>query len=114
MFIEIGEKFHVMYRSLYEKSTRRHFIGEVFSSQGSVCRLHGFAFIYDDKKTEFVKKPDKRTTIINVAESGYIVNVIDTSVIIENVYYKYAQDVGLIATDDKEFSLNINEFGAKS
>lgn len=114
MFIEISEKFHVMYRSLYEKSTRRHFIGEVLSSQGSVCRMHGFAFIYDVKKTEFVKKPDKRTTIINLAESGYVVNVVDPSVVIENVHYKYSQDIGLIATDDKEFSLDINEFGARS
>jgi hypothetical protein len=114
MFIEVGEKFHVMYRSLYEKSTRRHFLGKVIASQGSVCRLEGYAFIYDDKNTEFIKKPEQRVTIINLAENGYIVNVVDHSVVLEDVHYKYTRDFGLVATDDKNFSLNINEFNSKS
>ena len=114
MIIEVGEKLHIMYRSIYENSTRRHFIGEVIATQGSVCRLHGYVFIYDVKKTEFVKKPEKRTTIMDVAESGYITNVIDSAVVLEDVRYKYAQNVGLIATDEKSFTLNINEFGIKS
>lgn len=114
MVIEVGEKLHIMYRSLYEKSTRRHFIGTVTSAKDALCRIDGYVFIYDDKNTEFTKKPELRSTIINLAESGYVVNLIDKNVALENVHYKYAQNVGLIATDDKGFSLNINEFGSKS
>lgn len=114
MPIQNGEKFHSMYGSLYEKSDRRHFIGEVDSAKGSVCRIHGFVFTYDDKKTAFVKKPEKKETIINVAESGYISNAVDPSLVLENVLYTYSQDDGLINTDDKDFSLNINEFGSKN
>jgi hypothetical protein len=114
MMIEKGEKLHVMYRSLFENSIRRHFLGEVLAAEGSVCRLEGFVFVYDKKSTEFIRKPEKRVTIIDVSESGYIVNIIDKKVILENVSYKYARDIGLIATDDKGFSLNINEFGSKS
>jgi len=114
MIIEKGEKIHVMYRALYEKSTRRHFLGEVKVAEGPVCRLEGFVFVYDQKTTEFLRKPEKRITIIDLSESGYITNVIDQKVNLNNVNYKYTQDTGLIATDNKGFSLNINEFGAKS
>ena len=103
-----------MYRALYENSTRRHFLGEVQVAEGSVCRLEGFVFVYDQKTTEFVRKPEKRITIIDISESGYITNVIDPEVNLDNVIYKYSQGVGLIATDNNGFSLNINEFGAKS
>lgn len=74
-----------MYRSLYEQSTRRHFIGSVLVASGALCRLEGFVFIYDEKKTEFIKKKERRTTVIDVAESGYIVNIIDPNVSLEEV-----------------------------
>lgn len=108
MIIEAGEKLHIMYRSLYVNSIRRHFIGSVVAAQGSLCRIKGFVFIYDEKKTEFIRKPELRTTIMDLAGSGYIVNVIGRDVELENVRYKYVHDAGLIATDGKEFSLNIN------
>lgn len=114
MIIEVGEKIHVVYRSLYENSTRRHFVGSIVASNGALCRVEGYAFIYDGKKTEFVKKQGLRTTIIDLAESGYVVNVIDASVNLEDVQYRYISGEGLMATDGKEFLLNINEFGAKS
>jgi hypothetical protein len=62
----------------------------------------------------FNKKPEKRISVIDLSESGYIVNLIDKAVALEHISYKYEQAVGLVATDGKEFSLNINEFGAKS
>ena len=114
MIIEVGEKLHIMYRSLYENSTRRHFIGAVVAAKDSLCRIEGYVFIYDEKKTEFIRKPELRTTIMDLAGSGYIVNVIGANVELESVRYRYDRDAGLIATDGKGFSLNINEFGAKS
>lgn len=114
MVIEVGEKVHVVYRSLYEKSIRRHFIGKVMSATGALCRIEGFAFIYDERKDEFIKKPGVRTTIIDLAESGYIVNVVNPNVVLEDVHYKYASGLGLIVTDEKEFTLDINEFSFKS
>jgi hypothetical protein len=114
MIIEKGEKVHIMYRALYENSTRRHFLGEVLAAEGSVCRLEGFVFAYDKKSTEFIRKPEKRITVIDISESGYIANVIGREVNPGDVNYKYAQGSGLIAADNKGLSLNINEFGIKS
>ncbi|PLW67085.1 hypothetical protein [Pseudohalioglobus lutimaris] len=114
MIIEVGEKVHVVYRSLYENSTRRHFIGVVVSAQDALCRIEGYAFVYDAKKTEFEKKDKLRTTIIDLAESGYVVNIVDTGVDIKDVHYRYMSGVGLMATDGKDFLLDINEFGSRS
>lgn len=114
MLVGKGEKLHIMYRSFYEKSARRHFVGEVIEVEGAICRLEGYAFIFDDRKGEFTRKADKRTTIIDVAESGVVSNVISPDVVVGEVRYRYVQDVGLVATDGKEFTLNINEFGARS
>ncbi len=113
MVVKTGEKLHVMYRSLHEKSTRRHFVGVVIAATNSLCRIEGFVFIYDEKKTEFIRKPECRTTIIDLAESGYIVNIIGADVELEAVRYKHIQGVGLVATDGKSFTLDINEFGGK-
>ncbi len=71
-------------------------------------------FVYDQKTGVFTKKAEKRVTVIDLSESGYIVNLIDRTVVLEDIVYKYEQAIGLVATDGKGFSLNINEFGAKS
>lgn len=114
MIIEPGEKVHVVYRALYESSNRRHFLGEVKIANGTVCRIVGYAFVYDPKSTLFVKKENKRTTIIDLAESGYIVNMIDRNVDLDKMFYKYGTGAGLNVTDGKGYALNINEFGARS
>lgn len=114
MIVEKGEKLHIMYRALYDNSTRRHFLGEVTMAEGPVCRLEGYVFVYDQKSTDFIRKPEIRTTIIDLSDSGYITNIIDRNVILEDMNYKYAPDKGLVATDNKGFSMNINEFGSRS
>lgn len=113
MIIAKGEKVHFTYRALYENSTRRHFLGEVVAADGAVCRLLGYAFVYYPKVGTFQRKPETRTTIVDLAESGYIVNVISPDVDLNSVVYRYERGIGLIATDDKGFELNINEFGTK-
>jgi hypothetical protein len=114
MLIEKGEKVHIIYRSLYGQSTRRHFIGEVVASNAGLCRIKGYVFVYDERKTEFVKKPEVRETIVNLGDSGFITNIISSSAEIDKVSYKYQQDTGLVATDGVNFRLDINEFGVKS
>jgi hypothetical protein len=103
-----------VYRALYEKSNRRHFLGEVQKADGTACRLVGNVFVYDPKSTMFVKKTDTRTTIIDLAASGYVVNVISRDVELSKMFYKYDTTTGLILTDGKGYSLNINEFGLRS
>jgi hypothetical protein len=114
MIVAKGEKIHVVYRALYENSTRRHFLGQLAEVDGTLCRVVGYAFIFDRKSETFVRRPERRTTILDLAESGYIVNVIDPAVELDKVSYRYLSDVGLALTDGQSFVLNVNEFGSKS
>lgn len=114
MIIQAGEKVHIMYRALYEGSTRRHVVGQVTAAEGSVCRIEGFVFIYDQHASTFARKLNMRTTIIDVAESGYVVNIIDPETVLDKVEYRYTSGAGVIVTDGGKFSLNVNEFGARS
>lgn len=113
MIIEVGEKLHIIYRALCDKSNRRHFVGEVLAVDGMLCRMRGYFFVYDERKTEFFRIEETRTILVGLADSGIICNVIDASVRIEDVRYRYAAGIGLVATDDKAFAMNVNEFGAK-
>ena len=112
--IEAGEKLHVIYRTLHEHSNRRHFIGEVIQKEHAVCRLDGYVFVYDVKATTYLRKPESRTTIIDLGDSGYIVNLIDRGVNLIDIVYSYERGIGLVASDKKGWSLSINEFGMSS
>ncbi|MBU0675071.1 MAG: hypothetical protein KJ950_10545 [Proteobacteria bacterium] len=111
MIIEKGEKVHVVYRRLLENEVRRHFMGEIVESNGSIARIDGFVSIFDSTTNKFTKKSEKRTTIIDLAESGYIANILPNYVIIDDLQYVLNQNKKLVLTDGKTFSLDINEFG---
>ena len=113
MVIETGTRGHIVYWALYENSTHHHFIGEVAAVEGATVRLEGYAMVMDINSRMFLRKPEKRVTVIDLSESGYIVNVIPPEVDLEKVEYRYLSGVGLVATDGKEFRLDINEFGMK-
>jgi meiotically up-regulated gene 157 (Mug157) protein len=111
MVIDKGEKIHIVTRRNFEGDLRRHFVGEIVEAQDAVVRIEGYAFIWDRSRNEFAKKPDKRTTIIDLAESGYIVNILPNQVSIAKLIYKMSDQKHLTLTDQSSFTLDINEFG---
>jgi len=111
MLINEGEKFHIITRRVFEADTRRHFIGQVVSASGSVVRLRGKIVIFDAINGEYVQKPELRDTIMDLAESGYIVNTIPPEIGLDDLRYTTNKGGKLILTDEKGFSLYINEFG---
>ena len=110
MVISQGEKAHIIRRRNFVDDPRRHFIGEIKEVDGQVVRVEGYVFIFDPSKGEFFKKTQKRTTIIDLGDSGYVVNVIPMDINIEQLVYKNDEKT-LFVTDGKSFSLDINEFG---
>ena len=110
--ISPGEKIHVIYRRLFETEVRRHFIGEVVEREGSVVRMQGTVAIFDTSKNQYIKKPEKRSTLFNLSESGYIVNIIPSSTELSELQYLTNPRGHLVLSDGKEFSLDINEFGS--
>ncbi|REJ77321.1 MAG: hypothetical protein DWQ47_13100 [Acidobacteria bacterium] len=111
MVLKKGESIHVINRRAFETDLRRHFLGVVQEIEGSIVRLVGNAIVYDSTKNIFVQREDQRTRILDIGSAGYIVNVISESVNIKELKYKYDNNNRLVLTDDKAFTMDINEFG---
>lgn len=109
----VGEKVHVITRRAFESDVQRHFAGEVEIAGESVVRLRGYTFVFefDVMVNHFVRRPESRTKIVSLADSGNIINVIPAEVDLEELEYKTSAKKHLVVTDGKTFSLDINEFG---
>jgi len=112
MIIGIGEKIHVMRRRVYEKQVQRHFLGIVMEAEGAVVRAQGHAFIFDGISGRYEKKDNQRTTICDLAGSGYIVNVLPEAVQLQDLRYEVVDRDYTALVDGKSFELDINEFGS--
>ena len=104
-----GEVIHVLHR--FEKDVRRHFVGEVEAANDTVARASGFAFVVDDPRThEFVKRPERRTKLIALADGELLINVLPPTVKLEDVRYE-TKDHRLYMTDGKKWKMDLKEFG---
>lgn len=112
MLVNVGEKLHVLTRRLFESDVRRHFAGEVKAAESLAVRLEGYLFVFDAAKNAWVKRPEKRTRIVGLADSGHVVKVIPSGVNLDELEYRISPDKHLVVTDGRGFSLDINEFGA--
>jgi len=86
--IEVGENVHMIAHRRFEGDLRRHFAGEVMVSEGGVARVEGYFYGYDPIHSQFVRKPGKRTSVFQVAESGWVVNRIPKNVTIDALVYR--------------------------
>ena len=73
---------------------------------GSIVRLLGYTIIFDKTKYVFVISREVRETIMDLAESGYIVSFIADDVNIAGLIYKYDNEKKLIMTDEKSGTLS--------
>lgn len=112
MILKPGEKIHIVTRRLFEGDVRRHFAGEVKDANERTARLEGYVFVFDSGRNEFVRKNEKRIKLVTIGDSGYVMNVIPENVLIEDLDYVTTADNKLIVSDGKDFSLDVNEFGA--
>ena len=110
--VQPGEKLHIITRRNFESDLRRHFAGEVLEVVGEVVRLRGYTFVFDTLTNQFVKRPNPRTRLFALGNSGYIVNVMPKEVSLEALTYVTDKTRDLVITDNKDFSLEIHEFGA--
>ena len=109
--IEVGEKFHIMTRRLFEDDIHRHFVGEVIATSETVTELRGHTFIFQSGTGEYVRLPEERTRIFSLGDAGHIVNKIPKTVDINAVVYKVV-DKHLVISDGT-FALPVNEFGPR-
>lgn len=112
MILEIGEKVHVITRRLFETDLRRHFIGEVIRINETAALIEGYTFIFDNSKNQYIRRPEKRSRIVGIADSGYIINLLPVTADPVDAKYVQSKENKLVVSDGKTFSLEINEFGA--
>ncbi|MBN1551940.1 hypothetical protein JW979_10740 [bacterium] len=111
MILEKGEKVHLVERRLFENDLRRHFVGEVHEISGSVIRAEGYTFILDTSTNQYTRRFDKHIRIISLSDSGNIINVLPAAADLEETNYRQSEEKRLIVTDEKSFTLDVNEFG---
>ena len=104
-----GELIHVLHR--FEKEVRRHFVGQVEAANDAVARASGYVFVVDDPRTHhFVKRPERRTKLIALGDGELLINVLPSSVKLEDVRYE-TKDHRLYVTDGKKWRMDLKEFG---
>ena len=110
--VQPGEKLHIITRRNFESDLRRHFAGEILEVTDGVTRLRGYTFVFDTLTNQFVKRPQPRTRLFALGNGDYIVNVLPGGVSLDALVYVTDKTRDLVITDNKDFSLEIHEFGA--
>ncbi len=111
MILKPGEKIHVIHRRFFEKDIHRHFIGQVETCESGIARASGYVFAIDDLSRHlFVKRPDKRIKLISLTTGDLIINVLPTTVDLEEVHYELKNRT-LQVTDGKGWTMDVKEFG---
>ncbi|MDX1379711.1 MAG: hypothetical protein R3233_01255 [Xanthomonadales bacterium] len=110
--VHVGEKVHLVMRRRFESDVRRHFIGEVTAYDRGNARLEGYAYVFDARSNQFVRRDERRVKIVNLGDSGYVANVFSAEVDLSALRYTQSARGNLVVTDDNGFELDIHEFGA--
>lgn len=108
--LNIGEKVFVITRRAFDSELRRHFVGEIQDVNQLTIRVRGFAFVFDDVTSEFVRHEDIRVRIFSLIDAANVIHVIPKDTTIENIRYTFEKNQRYI-TDGIAFKMNISEFG---
>jgi hypothetical protein len=71
--------------------------------------VQGFAFIFDETVSQFIRRDDLRIRIFPLLDAGIVINVLPVEVNIEDIHYK-TDEKNRNITDDKLFRMNVSEF----
>jgi hypothetical protein len=107
--IAVGDKLHVITRRRFESEERHHFVGEVTAVSDELCRVRGYAFVFDPGTHAYTRCPEVRTRLFSLGQEGFIVNAIPRTLDIASLEYRTVEE-RLVVTDGGKFSLDINEF----
>jgi hypothetical protein len=108
--LDVGDKLHIMTRRLFADDIHLHFVGEIIAISVPIFRAQGYAFIFDSGTNSYIKHPKARIRIVSLSDAGHIINVIPQDVDLNALQYRTVAG-RLAITDDRDFSLEINEFG---
>jgi hypothetical protein len=108
--LDVGDKLHIMTRRLFADDVHPHFVGEIIAISGAAFRAHGYSFVFDSGTNSYIKHPKVRIRLFSLSDAGHIINVIPREVDLNALQYRTMAG-SLAITDNRDFSLEINEFG---
>jgi hypothetical protein len=108
--LAVGDKLHIMTRRLFADDVHPHFVCEISAISGPFFRARGYSFVFDSGTNSYVKLPEARTRLFSLSDAGHIINVIPQEVDLDSLQYRIVAK-RLTITDNRGFSLEINEFG---
>jgi hypothetical protein len=107
--VTVGEGVIIITRRSFPEDERRHFIGRVTASTGSLIRVEGHAWIANSIGN-YEQRHDLRTRLFSLATGGEVVLVVPPEIDVDGL--RYASAGGrLIITDGSAYTLDISEFG---
>ena len=113
MVLDQGEKLHIVIRREFADDLRRHFIGRVERVTEELARVKGYIYVYDTATTQFLKRPNVRVQIFSLSDRGNMITLLPPDTVMENIEYKTDANRRLTLTDGENFTIDINEFGAR-
>ncbi len=107
--ISVGEGVIVITRRMFPEDERRHFIGRVTATTGSMIRVEGHAWIASSIGG-YEERHDLRTRLYSLATGGEIVLVVPAAIDVDSLRYSSGQG-RLVITNGSGYTIDISEFG---
>lgn len=111
MLLDKDEKVHIVEHQVQEGDVRIHYLGAVDRCGDRAVRIHGYVFVFDKSASRYVREAEQRTVLIPF-DDRYLINILPENADLDNAHYTNT-DAGLVVTDDKNFTLNIHDFGVR-
>jgi len=106
MIINIGEYVHIIHRQFFQSDAQRHFVGTVEGHESNLIRVRGYLFAMDSSQSQFVRREQLRTRVVAL-DDAVIVNVLPSSVKIDQITYTHRPNGDVHVTDGTDWNLDI-------
>jgi len=73
-------------------------------------RVEGYVFVHNLSDNQFEKRFEKRIRIVSLVDANNLINVIPLNIEIDALEYFTSDNNRLVLTDNKGYTLDINEF----
>jgi hypothetical protein len=108
--LDSGDRLLIVTRRLLPDDLQHHFVGIVDRATQNAILVHGYAFVHDAAHGEFVRRKQQRSRVFPL-DNHIIIFVLPDDVEIQRVHYEKRQENQLIATDGREFRIDVTDFG---
>lgn len=105
--VEHGDPVLVITRRLFSSDSRRHFVGHVERYDGNAVRVAGYVFV-QGPDGKFVKRKGQRTRVFSL-DNHIMLYVLPSDTDIGAIRYDRTDEHGLIATDGKQFRIELGD-----